>query len=973
MFRTTLFLLVTIATSTICLANEPAETQPRPRVYHVGNIVSEAAMKAVVNGRSTSGDWATEYAETTKALVDLRETVESLCCQQAGSLVNVHAPSLSLVVRHDDEGHREIEKLLGQLGAVHGPMIQLEYQLVATVGSEELQAAFGKLTDAEQQRYATLNAKKKLTKAETTELQTLVDRIPGLYFPKEMVRLKPGQRTPLELAVWPATAIARLNTEKQTIDIRIDAINDDIGEAVSFSTFVFSLAEGESARFFHLADGGMTGWRVTAKEVQPGPAEAANRSGCDVFTQRGRWAGGGGGVRKPLTIARRTTLVPSPTTIRGIQSCFEPAEPYHLPLLAACRLRPRLYVESAEILQNDCPGLNFRSQQGLAAHRTRVMRRDDIRNIAIIAHVDHGKTTLVDALLKQSGQFRESELAETCILDSNELERERGITILSKNISMEYKGVKINVIDTPGHSDFGGEVERVLKMADGALMLVDAFEGPRPQTRFVLTKALEVGLQPLIVVNKIDRPDCRPEDALLEAVHLMEELGAKNPLEIPYIFASGRAGYASHDHLARSGNMSPLLDMVLEKIPGPEVDVTAPLQMMVTSLIWSEYVGKISVGRIAQGTARTGQRIAVMKTTGPKVGSIEALETFTKLGRAKTEVVSAGDIVAMIGLPETDIGDTVCDVENQVALPRIEVDEPTLSMVFTINSSPLSGKSGKFLTSRHLRDRLNRELQSNVALRVEDTDSKECFKVSGRGLLHLSILIETMRREGYELSVGKPEVIRKQIDGKWHEPYELLEVESPATDVGSVIEVVSARKGQMTEMRPGTGSHTHLEFTIPARGLIGLRTRLLNATKGEAIMHHRFEGYKLMEGEIPRRKNGVLVSQEAGKATAYALWKLGERADFFVGPGDDIYEGMVVGENARSDDMVVNPIREKKLTNIRSSGADENIILPPPRIMSLEMALEYIEWDEYVEITPAAIRIRKIWLRESDRKRQARA
>jgi GTP-binding protein len=601
------------------------------------------------------------------------------------------------------------------------------------------------------------------------------------------------------------------------------------------------------------------------------------------------------------------------------------------------------------------------------------MRRTDIRNIAIIAHVDHGKTTLVDGLLKQSGMFRDSELSEECILDSNDLERERGITILAKNISMNYKGVKINVIDTPGHADFGGEVERVLRMADGALMLVDAFEGPKPQTRFVLTKALQVGLRPLIVVNKIDRPDCRPEDALLETIHLMEELGAKNPLEIPYIFASGRSGFASHDHQARSGSMEPLLDMVLEHIPGPEVDVAAPLQMMVTSLIWSEYVGRIAVGRINAGTARVGQKVVVMTKNGNVNATIEGLETFTKLGRIKADEVSAGDIVAVIGLPETNIGDTIADVETPVALPRIEVDEPTLSMIFTINSSPLSGKSGKFLTSRHLRERLARELQSNVALRVEDTDQKECFKVSGRGLLHLSVLIETMRREGYELSVGKPEVIRKQIDGKWHEPFEILDVDVPNGDVGSVIEIVSQRRGQMREMRPGSGAHAHLEFSIPARGLIGLRTRLLNATKGEAVMHHRFEAFKPVEAEFPGRKNGVLVSQEAGKATAYALFKLGERADFFVAPGDEVYEGMVVGENSRENDMVVNPIREKKLTNIRSAGADENIILQPPRQMSLEMALEYIEWDEYIEVTPSAIRIRKIWLREADRKRQQRA
>ncbi len=602
------------------------------------------------------------------------------------------------------------------------------------------------------------------------------------------------------------------------------------------------------------------------------------------------------------------------------------------------------------------------------------MRRQDIRNIAIIAHVDHGKTTIVDALLRQSGQFRDSQLQQTCILDSNELERERGITILSKNVAVQYKGVKINIIDTPGHSDFGGEVERVLRMADGALILVDAFEGPKPQTRFVLTKALEVGLKPIIVVNKIDRQDSRPEDVALETIHLIEELGYEGSLDIPYIFASGRSGYTSDDPTARSGTMLPLLDLVLEHIPGPVANVEKPFQMMVTSLSWSEYVGRIIVGRINNGTIKTGNKISILKANGVVVNAtVEKLELFEKLGKVEAEKAEAGDLVAITGLGEAEIGDTITDPAFPDVLPRIEVDEPTLSMVFTINSSPLTGRSGgKFLTSRHLRERLQKELQSNVALRVEDGETKDIFKVSGRGLLHLSILIETMRREGFELSVGKPEVIRKQIDGKWHEPFEILEVDVPATDVGTVIEVVSQRKGQMTEMTAGNGTHSHIVFEIPARGLIGLRTRLLNATKGEAVMHHRFDSYRQLEGDIPRRKNGVLISQDVGKATAYALFKLQERSELFVGPGSEIYEGMIVGENSRDNDLVVNPVREKKLTNMRASGSDENMILAPPRDLSLEMALEYIEWDEYVEVTPNGIRLRKIWLSEVDRKRNNR-
>ncbi|MBS0265486.1 MAG: translational GTPase TypA [Planctomycetes bacterium] len=599
------------------------------------------------------------------------------------------------------------------------------------------------------------------------------------------------------------------------------------------------------------------------------------------------------------------------------------------------------------------------------------MRRQDIRNIAIIAHVDHGKTTLVDCLLRQSGQFRDSQLVGDCILDSNDLERERGITILAKNIAVNYKGVKINIIDTPGHADFGGEVERVLKMADGVLMLVDAAEGTKPQTRFVLRKALECKLKPLVVVNKIDRPDARAQEALSEAFDLFVELGADDEaLDFPYIFASGRSGFATHDPAVKTDNIYPLLDMVLEKVPGPDVNLEAPLQMMVTTLAWSDYVGRIATGRITSGRIRSGQKVVLIKADGSKVnGTATAVEVFDKLGRTACEEATAGDIVAITGLPDPEIGDTVACPDQPVALERISVDEPTLSMLFTINSSPLAGKEGKFVTSRHLRARLYRELESNVALQVESAPNSDHFQVSGRGLLHLGILIETMRREGYELSIGKPEVIRKKIDGKWHEPFEVLTVDVPQSDVGPVMEGVGARRGQLVSMKSGDSGLTNLEFLIPARGLIGLRTRLLNATKGEAIMHHRFDSFREVEGEIPKRANGVIISQDNGKAVAYALWKLQERMDLFVNPGDEVYEGMIVGENSRENDMVVNPIREKKLTNVRTTSADEAIVLRPPRRMSLEQALEYIEDDEYVEVTPSAIRLRKILLTETARKR----
>jgi GTP-binding protein len=582
------------------------------------------------------------------------------------------------------------------------------------------------------------------------------------------------------------------------------------------------------------------------------------------------------------------------------------------------------------------------------------MRRNDIRNIAIIAHVDHGKTTLVDALLRQSGQFRESQLSGDCILDSNDLERERGITILAKNIALVYKGVKVNIIDTPGHADFGGEVERVLSMADGALILVDAFEGPRPQTRYVVKKALECGLQPIVVINKIDRPDSRPGEVLSEMFDLFVELGAEDlALDFPYVYASGREGYATHDPSERSGSIEPLLDLVLQKIPGPDVESDAPLQMMVTSLEWSEFVGRVAIGRIQSGTIRRNQKVVLIREDhSHHRGEVVSVELFDKLGRNDVESADAGDIVALVGLPDPEIGDTVACPDEPQALKRISVDEPTLSMLFTINNSPLAGQDGKYVTSRHLRERLFRELESNVALQVDETGEKDSFAVSGRGILHLSILIETMRREGYEVSVGKPQVIRKKIDGHWHEPFEILVVDVPTSEVGRVMELVGVRRGQVLEMVAGETGLTHMEFSIPARGLIGLRTKLLNATRGEAVIHHRYESYKPMQGEVPRRPNGVLVSQEAGKAVPYALWKLQDRSEMFVAPGDDVYEGMIIGENAREGDMVVNPVREKKLTNMRASGSDENVMLKPPRELTLEAALEYIEDDEYVEVTP---------------------
>lgn len=601
------------------------------------------------------------------------------------------------------------------------------------------------------------------------------------------------------------------------------------------------------------------------------------------------------------------------------------------------------------------------------------MRRNDLRNIVIIAHVDHGKTTLVDCLLRQSGQFRDSQLTQDCILDSTDLERERGITILAKNIAVPYKGIKINVIDTPGHADFGGEVERVVRMADGALVLVDAAEGPLPQTRYVLAKALEAGVKPIVVVNKIDRSDARPLEVLDEAFELLMELGADEHLhDFPHIFTSGRAGYATFDPTEPGDSMAPLLDLVLKEIPGPDVEPDLPLQMLVTTLDWSKYVGRIAIGRIQAGKVRRGQQVAVMKRDDEVAEQkIAKVFIFENLGRVEVEEASAGDVVALVGLEDTEIGDTICDREHRRALPRLHVDEPTLEMLFTVNSSPLAGREGQFVTNRQVRDRLLSELDRNVALRVRQQEGSDAFLVSGRGVLHLAVLVETMRREGFELSVGKPRVILRTTDGIKEEPFESLVVEVPSDKLGPVMEMVGARRGELQHMEVH-GEYTVIEFLIPARGLIGLRTRLLNATQGTAVIHHRFHSYRPVEGEIPTRANGVMISMVSGKVVAFALNTLQERADMFVAPGDEVYEGMIVAENSRDNDLTVNPTKEKKLTNMRASGSDENILLKPPRRMSLEEALEYIEDDEYVEVTPSTIRLRKILLKENDRKRQLR-
>jgi GTP-binding protein len=608
-------------------------------------------------------------------------------------------------------------------------------------------------------------------------------------------------------------------------------------------------------------------------------------------------------------------------------------------------------------------------------------KRLDLRNVAIIAHVDHGKTTLVDNMLRQSGLFRREELDRLAggqhglIVDSNPLERERGITILSKNIAFKIGNVKVNLIDTPGHADFGGEVERVLKMADGAFLLVDAAEGPLPQTRFVLRKAFACGLKPIVVINKIDRPDARIDEVHNLIFDLFVELEADDEtLDFVTIYASGREGVATLDRNAKPENLQPLYQTILDKVPCAEVDVDAPLQMQVMSIDYSEFVGRIGIGRIFAGKIRKNQRIALMKRDGSRIeANIKQLFEFDRLGRTECNELSAGDIAAVVGLENVDIGDTIADPEKGEALPPIAVDEPTLDMVFRINDSPFVGRDGQYVTSRQLRDRLEHELEKNVALRVKSNEGRiDEFIVSGRGLLHLSILIETMRREGFELSVGKPRVILRQVNGQVHEPIEYLVVEVPPSALGAVMELVGGRRGECVKMA-AHGEMTQVEFTIPARGLIGLRTRLLNATQGTAIMHHTFYDYQPHRGPLPGRINGVLVSTETGKATAYAIEGLQERGIMFVGPMEEVYEGQVVGEHCRDNDLPVNVCREKKLTNIRSATAEAKVTLKAPRQMTLEIALEYIEEDEYVEVTPSAVRIRKSMLKEADRRKMQRS
>jgi len=605
--------------------------------------------------------------------------------------------------------------------------------------------------------------------------------------------------------------------------------------------------------------------------------------------------------------------------------------------------------------------------------------RNDIRNVAIIAHVDHGKTTLVDALLRQSGNFRESQLQQECIMDSNPLERERGITILAKNCAIQYTDpsgstTKINLIDTPGHADFGGEVERVLSMADGAFLLVDAAEGPMPQTRFVLKKAFANKLRPIVIINKIDRADARAHEVLDEVFDLFMELGADDhALDFPVLYASGRQGVASW-HLEEPGtDIRPVFEALLKHVPAPTGDPQRALQMRITNIQYNDYVGRIGVGRIYNGRIRSGQQVIVVRRDGHQVPSrAQQVQVFDGLGRKTVEEASAGDIVALIGLDSVEIGDSICDPLDVQPLEAPEIEPPTLSMMFSVNDSPFAGKEGKYVTSRNLRERLFKELESNVALRVEETQEKGAFKVSGRGLLHLGILLENMRREGYELSVSKPHVIlKKDRNGQTLEPIEYLVIDVPEKSLGPVMELAGNRRGELVRMDNRHGQ-VHLEFTIPARGLIGMRTRLLTATQGEAIMHHNFHEYAPMRGEVPARLNGVLVSNCSGTVNAYALNDLQERGVLFVDPGDPCYEGQVVGEFCRDKDLVVNPTRAKRLTNMRNTGGEENILLKPARKMTLEQALEYIEEDELVEVTPHNIRLRKDLLTENERKKANR-
>ena len=600
----------------------------------------------------------------------------------------------------------------------------------------------------------------------------------------------------------------------------------------------------------------------------------------------------------------------------------------------------------------------------------------NIRNIAIIAHVDHGKTTLVDKMLYTANVVKAKEgtgeSKPELILDNNDLERERGITILAKNVAIEYKGTKINIIDTPGHADFGGEVERVLNMADGVLLLVDAFEGPMPQTRFVLQKALELGLKPIVVINKVDKLNCRPDEVQEEVFDLMCNLNATDDqLDFQTLYGSAKNGWMSRDWKKPTTDLTDLMDAIIEYIPAPEDNPGTP-PMLVTSLDYNSYVGRIAIGRVHRGEFKDGQNVTLAKKDGTLVKTkIKELHTFSGMGHVKTDIVKNGDICAMIGIDGFEIGDTVCDYENPEPLKPIAIDEPTMSMTFCINDSPFFGQDGKYVTSRHIQDRLNKELEKNLALRVEKGAEESSWRVYGRGVLHLSVLIETMRREGYELQVGQPQVIVKEIDGVKCEPVEMLTVNTPEDCSGKIIEFVSTHKGEMTKMEM-VNDRVHLEFVIPSRGIMGMRTYVMNVSAGEAIMAHRFLEYQPWKGEIVKRNNGSLIAMEAGTAYAYALDKLQDRGKFFIDPQEEVYAGQVVGENAKEGDIVINVTKSKKLTNMRSKSADDKAVLPPPVRMSLEEALEYIKEDEYVEVTPHAMRIRKIILDELERKRAGR-
>ncbi len=594
----------------------------------------------------------------------------------------------------------------------------------------------------------------------------------------------------------------------------------------------------------------------------------------------------------------------------------------------------------------------------------------DIRNIAIIAHVDHGKTTLVDKMMLAGHLFRDDQNNGELALDNNDLERERGITILSKNVSINYKGTKINIIDTPGHADFGGEVERVLNMADGCILLVDAFEGPMPQTRFVLQKALQIGLKPIVVVNKVDKPNCRPEEVHEMVFDLMFSLDAtEEQLDFPVVYGSAKNNWMGHDWTQPTDSLTPLLDDIIKYIPAPEQLEGTP-QMLITSLDYSSYTGRIAVGRVHRGTLKEGMNVTLAKRDGSMVkAKIKEVHTFEGMGRKKVEAVSSGDICAIVGIDNFEIGDTICDFENPEALPPIAIDEPTMSMLFTINDSPFFGKEGKFVTSRHIHDRLMKELDKNLALRVRKTENEDGkWIVSGRGVLHLSVLIETMRREGYELQVGQPQVIFKEIDGVKCEPIEELTISVPEEYSSKMIDMVTRRKGEMTSMET-QGDRINIEFDMPSRGIIGLRTNVLTASQGEAIMAHRFKEYQPFKGDIPRRTNGSMIAMESGTAFAYAIDKLQDRGKFFINSQDEVYAGQVVGEHVHEKDLVINVTKSKKLTNMRASGSDDKARIIPPIVFSLEEALEYIKEDEYVEVTPKSMRMRKIILDETERKR----